>query len=343
MSSPNNITSPLAGPSGDAISSSDDDYETTVPNDRSNKRRVRDCKIYKWNLKFSGDNPRCSLEGFLEQVEDRRALRHITYVDLFSSAGELFEGTALLWYRNRRSEFQGWTHLVQELRTSFQDANYDENLLDEIRRRTQAPGERVIHYLTKIQSLFSRLHEPISEGKKLHIISKNILPEYQMHLQTLNYATVRELEVALLRLEVGRMNQLSYSEPPTSFLIEPELSHPPNTNRRNPVKQINHPRVESNRTISNRSNQPRAAQAYGGSVVCWNCGGSHKFRSCSQPWKTFCHRCGRINFSAWDCPNCNRAGNASVPLGAEVVEPTRNIRPNFVLPTQPSTSRGTHP
>ncbi|KAI5750819.1 hypothetical protein M8J77_001524 [Diaphorina citri] len=187
-----------------ALSSDEEAREPLAPRRRASyAMEGRDREIYKWKLRFSGDDPQVSLEAFLASVEDKRISRRVSERDLFAGVADLLEGTALQWYRNRRSEFHSWGEFVHSLRSSFQDPNYNENLLDEIRRRTQAPGERAVHYITKMEGLYSRLTLPVSEADKLRVISRNVSPEFQLPLQTMRYRTVRELEACLHRLEVG--------------------------------------------------------------------------------------------------------------------------------------------
>ncbi|KAH0814758.1 hypothetical protein GEV33_008033 [Tenebrio molitor] len=60
--------------------------------------------VHKWNLKFSGEDPRLSLSSFLIRVEELRIARHATEEDLYNSAIDLFEGRALTWYRSIRRQ-----------------------------------------------------------------------------------------------------------------------------------------------------------------------------------------------------------------------------------------------
>lgn len=48
--------------------------------------------------------------------------------------------------------------------------------------RRQKPNERVIVFFTAMQSLFSKLHQPLSELEKINTIRRNLLPEYGQRL-----------------------------------------------------------------------------------------------------------------------------------------------------------------
>lgn len=58
--------------------------------------------VYKWNLHFSGDD-NFSLKSFLVRVEELSAARKVSNEELFSSAIDLFSGSALLWFRSMRN------------------------------------------------------------------------------------------------------------------------------------------------------------------------------------------------------------------------------------------------
>ncbi|XP_026688878.1 uncharacterized protein LOC113473464, partial [Diaphorina citri] len=190
---------------------------------RSRNVSRKDPEVYKWRLKYTGDDPKVSLQAFLALVEDKRRSRRVSRSELFESASDLLDGTALAWYRVRRDELRNWDALVRGLTETFQDIDYDEKLLEEIRKRTQAPSERVSHYFAKVENLFVRLSEALPEYKKIRILERNVLPDYQIALQTQTYNTVRELENILVRLETGRLRQSAYAPPSNRNLLEPDL------------------------------------------------------------------------------------------------------------------------
>uniref|UniRef100_A0A6P7GQL2 Uncharacterized protein LOC114345251 n=1 Tax=Diabrotica virgifera virgifera TaxID=50390 RepID=A0A6P7GQL2_DIAVI len=114
--------------------------------------------IYKWGVQFSGGSNE-NVVSFLEKIECLRLARGNSEDECFSSAGDLFKDSALTWYLNNRGSFTSWQQLVAKLKSDFLPYNYDDNLLNEIKSRKQAPQEKVTMtttYWTKL-NLVNRL------------------------------------------------------------------------------------------------------------------------------------------------------------------------------------------
>jgi hypothetical protein len=135
--------------------------------------------VHKWNLKFSGEDPRLSLSSFLIRVEELRIARHATEEDLYNSAIDLFEGRALTWYRSIRRQASDWKSLVGLLRKQFQPPDYNDKLFDEIRRRTQGADESIAMFVAVMDNLFDRATVRVPEATRLKLIVNNLAPFYQ--------------------------------------------------------------------------------------------------------------------------------------------------------------------
>ncbi len=135
--------------------------------------------LSKWDVHFDGEKAGMSLFAFLERVEELSEARGVTQAQLFRGAVDLFVGKALLWFRSVRKSFGSWEELVRELKLEFLHPNYDDLLLDEIRRRTQGANESIGVYVAGMKIMFGRLQEPLSEKRMLGLIRANLLPFYQ--------------------------------------------------------------------------------------------------------------------------------------------------------------------
>uniref|UniRef100_A0A8D8UYJ8 Retrotransposon gag domain-containing protein n=1 Tax=Cacopsylla melanoneura TaxID=428564 RepID=A0A8D8UYJ8_9HEMI len=171
------------------------------PVNNDHNRYIKDPKIYKWNLKFSGSN--MSLDDFLDELDLKRCSRMVSYDDILLCCGELFEGEARLWYMSRRHEFDSWDHLVQALRKSFGNRNDDLLLLQEILGRKQRKDETVVIYVATMRILMNRLplEFKFSLPKQIEIIKRNALCRYQQALLFRPIATLNQLESDLKILE----------------------------------------------------------------------------------------------------------------------------------------------
>jgi len=90
--------------------------------------------LRKWNLTFSGARGG-DAEAFLVRVEEGCSLFPVGDEDLFRCLPFFLSGTALYWFRNRRSEWRSWEEFVVAWRTCFGDPDFQFALRDEILRR----------------------------------------------------------------------------------------------------------------------------------------------------------------------------------------------------------------
>lgn len=94
--------------------------------------------------------------------------RRISKDDLFQSVSEILGGTALVWYRSKRNVIKSWEELVAGLRKTFLDPDYDHQLMEEIRKRTQGPQESIAIYIERMQALFLSYVAHLGRAKASH-------------------------------------------------------------------------------------------------------------------------------------------------------------------------------
>ncbi|KAK4873933.1 hypothetical protein RN001_013293 [Aquatica leii] len=247
--------------------------------------RVKSVPVCKWGVKFSGDDD-TSLSAFLEQVENLRVARKVSFEELFNSGIDLFCGKALLWYRANRRRASDWPSLVKLLRDQFQPVDYDERLLDEIKRRTQGETESMGIYLSVMETMFSRMSFRMPESQQLRILLRNITPFYQDHLTMVDVTSKEELLQYGRKLETRRSHMQNFAPPPSRRnrnLLEPDLAF-----------------VEA---------APSSSGVDVANITCFNCRKQrHKRAACKEPRKLRCFRCGALDVTVRTCTNC-RSGN----------------------------------
>lgn len=275
-------------------SESDVDIDSDIAHQSAAPVAVHNCRapsvsVAKWSItKFSGNNDRCSLSSFLENVEELCISRNVTKEQLFSSASDLFEGKALIWFRSVRATVSTWSQLVEELRKQFLPPNYNEKLFDEIKRRTQGPDENIGLYLAMMDNLFKRLTVPVNDDVRLKILLRNLSPCYQSQIGLTNITSISQLLDIGRQLEARKESIESYVPPPRnrSSLVEPDLAY-----------------VYAE-TPSSSSPQVNAV------LTCWNCRQpGHAARDCRSARKKYCFRCGRPDFTVRTCPGCKPSEN----------------------------------
>lgn len=263
------------------------------------------CDVSRWKLQFDGES---SVTSFLERVEELRISRNVSHDQLLRSAVELFTKDALLWYRTQK--FHSWEELVCKLKQDFQPYDYELDMWEEIRRRTQGAKERVISYVSTMENLFNRLGEnKPTEKSRVDWIRRGLLPHIQAQLSLQVADSVSELTRLSRMVEETFTRTQKFCPPPTNYrnLLEPDLAYrkPPNSNPSSTCSPIGF----DSRNVSDVSTSNTGIVgevSNGNSPICWNCGKSgHRFKKCSEPRKVFCYRCGKENVVAKNCPKCS--------------------------------------
>lgn len=250
--------------------------------------------VVKWNIKFSGLSSEMSLNSFLQQVDDLRIARNVTKEQLFISAIDLFRGQALLWYRTKRKEAKDWDDLVRLLKEDYLPSDYDDKLLEEIRRRTQGPNETISAYIVVMENLFARLTQQMDEKTKLKIMLRNLDPFYQLHLGLTEVNSVNHLQRLGKQLEEKRIAVDNFVPPRRKTNdLEPDLAYV---------------YVQDHREIASTSCE--AIQQQRPPMKCWNCNKiGHTAMNCRAPRIKKCYKCGKPGYTVKTCVTCN-SGNA---------------------------------
>lgn len=257
---------------------------------------------YKWNICFTGTTNNESVISFLEKVESIRIARGVNKDDLFKSAGDLFKSQAWTWYNNNKTRFQSWDQLTKKLKDDFLPYNYDENLLDEIRNRTQASNEKVALYIMNMEGLFNRLTEKPSEKIIIDRIRRNLLPTYISQLALLDIDTIDELVVKCKKLEESLTWSERYKSPTVNknfSYLEPDLSCP------NFYESHFHKNKSFSKPDDGRKPNFQFAKQIS-TLKCWNCfKDGHSHRECRRQKRIFCFGCGLEGVNKTACPKCN--------------------------------------
>ncbi|KAJ8964168.1 hypothetical protein NQ317_016442 [Molorchus minor] len=164
---------------------------------------------------------------FFEQVEELRVARSVSKETLLNSGIDLFSDRAYQFYKDCRGRVTSWNELVNEFRQEYLSASYDDELFEELQRRTQHSSESIGVYLAIMSSYFGRLRCAISEDTKLKIILRNLHPYYLERLSEPMPSTLAELRSSCRSMEARRDMMKNYVEPPTrrSNALEKDLAY----------------------------------------------------------------------------------------------------------------------
>lgn len=250
-----------------------------------------------WGIKFSGRN-NLSVNAFIERVEEIKEARNARDTDLWRYAIDFFEGDALIWYRANKDRVGDWEELVFLLKRTFQSPYYQEELLEEIKARTQGKDESAVIFIFVMQNMFNRLPNKISENEKIQIIMRNLQPYFQRAVCRDTFVAVEDLVNILQLLERTKRNCDNFQEPQShKFKLEPDLAYKPST------YSINH-EIKETAAVAEITEKKTVGSR------CWNCRETgHLFRACTAiKQRQFCYKCGRFGVTSKNCP-CK--GNAS--------------------------------
>lgn len=181
------------------------------------------------------------------------------------------------------------------MKEDFQPPEYDERLLDEIKRRTQGKNESMGIFIAVMTNMFERLSKPIEESSKLKIILKNISPFYQMNLCLTEIESVSELLKYCKKLETKKYNIDNFALPVRNKNdLEPDLAY-----------------VSTDIDDDERGDMTSDTRV--SLIKCWNCEGTgHRSSQCSEAKRKHCYRCGKIGYTVRNCPKCSsNSENAS--------------------------------
>ena len=141
---------------------------------------VRAGKILRsWNLKFNGKATKKAAEEFLHQLSDCREGNQLSDAGMLGALPCVFAGEAATWFRLEKARISTWKAFVKAFKRRFIGEYDRQDLLDDLRRRTQGKGESVESYMENFRLIVSHFKRPPSEESQVDRAYRNLLPEYR--------------------------------------------------------------------------------------------------------------------------------------------------------------------
>lgn len=276
--------------------------------------------IEKWP-KFSGDNSQTPVTDFLRQIDILCRSYAITKEELRMHAHLLFKDSAFVWYSTYEEKFDSWQTLEFYLKMRYDNPNRDRILREELRNRKQRPNELFSAFLTDIETLAQRMNHKMSERDKFELITENMKVSYKRRLALEPIHSIEHLAQLCFKFDalepnlyhVGNSHRSSVNQVDVEDLSDDEV-------RETEEDQVFAIQGHSNRFNRKKSEfQPKTSSTKGESghnvgskLSCWNCGqAGHMWRDCTQRKVLFCHICGRLDTTAYRCPNQHNVNSGS--------------------------------
>lgn len=180
--------------------------------------------VRKWNLRFDGVKEPIS---FLERLDELLDSYEICKDNVLKALPELFQGSALLWYRNNREIWSTYYQFRREFEVQFFPPGYRQNLDAEIRRRTQGANEPFRTFAVSMLTLMRR-RGGFSPDEKLNILYSNMKPEYKLTIKQKEITSVSDMIEHAEHYEGYLRAQDSYQAPPLPKMsLVPETAYQP--------------------------------------------------------------------------------------------------------------------
>ena len=132
-----------------------------------------------WGLHFSGESSKEEPEEFIEQLDDCLNGSGVETMEIFFALPCIFTKRASRWYRTIRESLTDWDEFKRKFRSQFIGEYDREDLIEDLRSRTQAKGELISNYLADFNYIVSRFKKPPSERRLVERVWRNLLPEYR--------------------------------------------------------------------------------------------------------------------------------------------------------------------
>lgn len=202
----------------DSSSESDPDIssESSLKSDKSIAiNRSKTIKtLINWGIKFSGDD-NADPEDFLDRLEDCKIGMVIDDDDLIHSIPSILKGQASRWYRTIRREIDTWKMFKRAFRREFLTTVDDDEVIDELRARTQAKGEKISSYLTSLRLIMGHLKRPLPVKQQVKIAYKGLTPIYRRQVDSASLGSLTKLEKNLRQYEKVKDLDDRYVPPPS--------------------------------------------------------------------------------------------------------------------------------
>ena len=99
--------------------------------------------------------------------------------EYLSATSCAFKGEAARWLRMERKHMRSWKKFAKMFKDRYVGEYDQQDLYDDLCRRTQGKGEKVESFLLNFKYIVSRFKKPPIEDEQVDLGYRNLLPEYR--------------------------------------------------------------------------------------------------------------------------------------------------------------------
>ena len=149
--------------------------------------------LQSWKISFSGEG-NDSAEEYLAQLENCKRAADISGKDLIEAIPCTLTKSARRWYSSLSRSVSTWTEFKSEFRHQFMRRRSDDDVMDDLRNRTQAKNGRITSYLSCIRLLLNMLKRPLTDYDEVKIVLRNLAPDYRRYMSGKQLYDLRDID-----------------------------------------------------------------------------------------------------------------------------------------------------
>ena len=176
-------------------------------------------RVRKLNISYSGKKD-SSTEEFLTRVQECRRGSGLSDNALLEAMPHLLKGGARYWFRLLEDQIKTWLEFVRAFRKRFVSVNFQFQMKEEARRRTQGKDEPISEHLQNLTLILRRFDPPISDREQLQLAYCNLHLQYRASIPHREFGSFEELETPGELYEASLAMAKIYLPPPCAQCVQ---------------------------------------------------------------------------------------------------------------------------
>ena len=242
-------------------------------------------------------------------------MQEIPDAEILRGFASLLTGDAKIWFNASRQDIDSFAQLKEEMKAAFAPGDNEENVLERIAALKQRADETYVVFEARMQQLFRRLSEPLSESQKVKKVLNGLHSYYRKNVRSADVKSLRDLKLICGRLEPDKQHILKLDKEEEKKKEERRVPRVHAVSVEDePVVDL--PEVEAvSRPVSKPPSKPapKSAAPVG---PCWRCGQpGHLSNWCNE--KIQCINCGAPDTIVERCDRCQQGSIRRGPARAQ--------------------------